>query len=295
MERQFILPEPRYLKIGDFVISFLCNDGECDQKIPLSGCVFYCDSAKEPDFCYILDRTGSAPKRQELLFGSYDFMHPCHVWKSKDGSLEWSWEEDKDRLLQDFHISPDWKSWTLLADNTDTEGARAFTSLEPIFSYAILAHDAIQFHGVVMEYHGKGIVVTAPSGVGKTTHTRMWRDHENALILNGDRALCRKSDGKWYAYGSPWFGSSGEYINRKVELSAVVVLEQAKENAAEQIEPFQAALNLMERVFAPDWEPERMGMAISLIDDIVGKVPVIRLKCLPDLGAVQVLKDQLSL
>ena len=68
-----------------------------------------------------------------------------------------------------------------------------------MFPYAVLNHHACVLHGVVMEYEGKGILVTAPAGTGKTTHTRMWRDWKHALILNGDRA----SAGSWRAFGMP--------------------------------------------------------------------------------------------
>ena len=47
------------------------------------------------------------------------------------------------------------------------------------------------------------------------------QDHKNALILNGDRCLCRKKHDVWYAYGMPWSGSSGEYINRRVPFGQV--------------------------------------------------------------------------
>ena len=64
-------------------------------------------------------------------------------------------------------------------------------------------------HGVLMEWQGKGIILTASSGTGKTTHARLWREYENALIINGDRVLIRKEEGQWYAFGTPWSGSSG--------------------------------------------------------------------------------------
>ena len=56
------------------------------------------------------------------------------------------------------------------------------------------------------------------------------QDHKNALILNGDRCLCRKKHDVWYAYGMPWSGSSGEYINRRVPISCIVCLNRGLYN-----------------------------------------------------------------
>ena len=81
----------------------------------------------------------------------------------------------------------------------------------------------------------------------------MWRERENALIINGDRCLCRKLDGRWYAYGMPWSGSSGEYINRRVPITAIVCLKQAPENAVRRMNPFEGTLAMMQRIFAPVW------------------------------------------
>ena len=126
--------------------------------------------------------------------------------------------------------------------------------------------------------------------MGKTTHARLWRDHENALILNGDRSLCRRIDGKWYAYGMPWCGSSGEYINRRVPISCIVELRRGETNRVEDVSPFDAAMYLLERIYAPVWEPELRETAVDRCQELGSSIPVVRLYCRPDPESVQVLK-----
>lgn len=145
-------------------------------------------------------------------------------------------------------------------------------------------------YSMELEYEGRGILVTARSGVGKTTHTRMWRDYENALILNGDRSLCRRKDGKWYAYGMPWCGSSGEYINRCVPVSCIVQLVRGETNRVEEVSPFDASVYLLQRILAPVWEMELRENAIDFCQEIGSSIPILRLSCCPDYESVQVLK-----
>jgi hypothetical protein len=38
----------------------------------------------------------------------------------------------------------------------------------------IAEYDAVVFHGAVLSYRGRAYAFTARSGVGKTTHTRLW-------------------------------------------------------------------------------------------------------------------------
>ena len=145
-----------------------------------------------------------------------------------------------------------------------------------------------------MEYNGKGVIISAPSGTGKTTHARMWRDTQRALIINGDRALCRKIDGKWTGFGMPWCGTSGEYINRSIQIDAIVVLEQAKENSVEKLDILQAFNHMMQNITAPTWEKKLLNKAMDCLEDMVNEIPVYKLKCTPDIEAVEVLKKEIN-
>ena len=163
-----------------------------------------------------------------------------------------------------------------------------------MFAYALLKRDAGVFHGVVMEHEGKGILVMAASGVGKTTHTRLWRDYKNALILNGDRCLVRKCSDGWYAYGSPWSGSSGEYINRKVKITCIVCLHQDKTNHVTRDSEYQNAVHLMQRVFAPRWTGELQNRALDMCIEMAGAIPVLQLHCRPDVESTDVLLEAIQ-
>lgn len=126
--------------------------------------------------------------------------------------------------------------------------------------------------------------------LGISTHTRMWRDYKSALIINGDRCLCRKKDDVWYAYGMPWSGSSGEYINRRVPISCIVNLNRGKENTVRKLSVFDGTLRLMQRVFAPAWPGEMQNKAFDYCEELASEIPVLDFYCRPDLESVEVLE-----
>lgn len=219
------------------------------------------------------------------------------IYEDKHKNLTWTLRKssNKENILV-YKINNKWDKWDLIYDATKTNGKYAFEYLHQIFSYSVLNHGGIVLHGVLMEYNGRGIIISAPSGTGKTTHARLWRDNENALIINGDRALCGKDDdsGKWTGYGMPWCGTSGEYINRKVPISAIVVLERDDENSIEKLEILDGFIHMLPNVIAPNWEEKLMNNAVDMLQDMIENIPVYKLKCRPDLDAVKVLKAEID-
>lgn len=293
MEFNILTKLPLNLKIGNFNINFTRNTEGTDSWIPFNGMAFYQPGEHEPDFTYTIDNV-EKDNSGKLLYGSPINNLPTSIYRRDSGCYDWSVCNNVFKTLVSFRISPDWKNITLVEDNTDSNGENAFQEFGRIFSYAVLNHEACVLHGVVMEHEGRGILVTAASGVGKSTHTRMWRDNENALIINGDRCLCRKIDGKWYAYGMPWAGTSGEYINRRVPITAIVALKRGEQNETRRMSVFESAIYLMQRVFAPKWRCEMQTNALDLTQNMAETLPVIELKCRPDLESVAVLKKAIS-
>ncbi|MDO5409733.1 MAG: hypothetical protein Q4F21_04680 [Lachnospiraceae bacterium] len=279
-----VLDKP-VMVIGEF--SIVCFD--LQEQIPYSGMLFYsltkCNIDFQLNVAYVEpDNSG------KLLFGSSDFYIPTFLYQRLQGHYDWIVKKHDGTAELSFRISPDWTKFTLYEDETGTQGERAFREFGSLFSYAVLNHHACVLHGVVMEYEGMGILVTAASGTGKTTHTRMWRDRESALIINGDRCLCRKVDGKWYAYGMPWAGSSGEYINRKVPINVIVSLKQDSYNHVRRMNVFEGSIYLMQRIFAPMWPGEMQNRAFDMCEELGAEIPMLELSCLPDFEAVDVLK-----
>lgn len=284
------------INVGEWKINIL--DGVIEnRKNYLPSCIraFSANEKKEFDFSLKVKLGTNLEVSDNVIITKFEIgLRPYWVYKINEYKYLWVLKNNQLKNQIIYSISIDWKEIEILYDKTRSEGTLAFNYLGNIFAYSILNYGGIMLHGVIMEHKGKGIIISASSGIGKTTHARMWRDYKDALILNGDRALCRKRDGKWYAYGSPWCGSSGEYINRKVPIAAIVLLERGEINEVEKISPFEGALGLIPRAFAPTWEENLMCKALDTIDDIVKDIPVLKLKCRPDLEAVEVLEKAIE-
>ena len=152
--------------------------------------------------------------------------------------------------------------------------------------------DCLMLHASFIRQQGRGILFTAPSGTGKSTQAELWKMYENAEILNGDRAAVRKSHGCWQAYGLPYAGSSGIYRNESAELSAVVVLRQAKENRIRRMKPLEIIQNLYPETTVHHWESDFVEKALTVLTELAKEVPFYLLECLPNRNAVRLLKEK---
>lgn len=247
------------------------------------------DLFEQPDFSFAVSVKEKGSSRN-LLFQEDECSYPTRMYQLSCGEYECTFQNLADGGAQTYRIARDGKRILLTEDTVEDGGYMLFHRMGSLFHIILLSREACVFHGVVMEYRGMGILVMASAGTGKTTHTDMWERREGARIINGDRCLCRRLDGIWYAYGMPWAGSSGKIQNRKVRVCAVVMLERGQHNHVERLSGFEAELYLLQRIFAPVSRGTLQENAFQYAQDIAEKIPVFKLMCRPDEEAVEVLK-----
>lgn len=159
--------------------------------------------------------------------------------------------------------------------------------------YLLLPFRTLIFHAAYIGYQGRGILFTAPSGIGKSTQAELWRVHRDAQVLNGDKAGVRL-EGVPTVHGVPFAGTSGICVNRSLPLGAVAVLSQAPVNSARRLGPGEAAAALCPNLFADHTVPEEWRQALNLLLDLVSAVPVYALACTPDVRAVEALEQAME-
>jgi hypothetical protein len=157
--------------------------------------------------------------------------------------------------------------------------------LESVCAYRKLCmglpiRDAMLMHGSVIECGGKGIAFLARSGVGKTTHTMLWKQvyGDQVRIINGDKPILRFFDRDVYAYGTPWAGKENLQINGRVKLTDICLIQRGKENAVFPIDPAQHLGVLMQQILLPA-DPLAAEKTLELLDRLLEVCKVWVIQC----------------
>lgn len=190
----------------------------------------------------------------------------CHTGSNVPYAIYQEMDEKHVRILADEKIRQALEIETLFVSMLALEKRE-------IFAGAMVLHSAYIVH------EGQAILFTAPSETGKSTQAGLWEKYRGARQVNGDCSLLRKIDGVWYACGWPTCGSSQICHDEHYPIRAVVVLFQAKENTVAPLRGFKALRPVMEQIKINMWNGRFQEEALTLIEDLVTKVPVFHQGC----------------
>lgn len=148
-------------------------------------------------------------------------------------------------------------------------------------------------HCAYLEYQGKAMLFSAPSGTGKTTQAGLWEQYRGSRTVNGDKALLEYDGKAWTANGWPVCGTSEVCENKKLPIGCIVMLSQAKLNQAWRLRPAEAFTSLYGQITMNRWEREGLVKNLDLLERLVGKVPIYHLACDISEDAVKTLEQEL--
>ncbi|MBR0414915.1 MAG: hypothetical protein IJI67_07580 [Clostridia bacterium] len=161
----------------------------------------------------------------------------------------------------------------------------SFGLLESLAAYREICNRAFKYdcmfmHCSAIAYKGNGILFTAPSGTGKSTHSALWRRHfgEAVQMVNDDKPLLRFYDDRIDVCGTPWDGKHRRSNNIAVPVKAIFVLAQAPENRVRKATAREALYHILNQTIRPE-DPALMGKVLDFCQRLLQSVPVYYLEC----------------
>ncbi len=153
---------------------------------------------------------------------------------------------------------------------------------------AMPAWDTLLFHSSAIAVDGVGYLFAAPSGTGKSTHARLWREllGDRARMINDDKPLLRIAENGVMVFGTPWNGKHRLGENSSVPLRAVCFLTQAKDNAIRRVDRNEIYFTLFDQIYRPR-NAEMLAKSMVLIDRLCAQTPFYRLECNMELDAAR--------
>lgn len=167
---------------------------------------------------------------------------------------------------------------------TDDEALATYMESGVQFYGHLLRFQGMLLHASAVAMDGKAYLFSGPSGMGKSTHTRLWQQQfgDAAQVFNDDKPALRLLDGHWYAYGTPWCGKDGINQNRKVPLGGICFLKRGDENRIRRLPAAEAVPLIYGQTMYRLHKQENALRLMSAVDALVRRIPIFELECLPD-------------
>ena len=153
-------------------------------------------------------------------------------------------------------------------------------TIHRLLAEKLVWQNVLLMHGSALCMDGEAIIFSAPSGTGKSTHARLWRETfgDRVWMINDDKPLLRIEDGRATVYGSPWNGKHRLGRNASAPLKAIVFLNRGEENRIEPLEKAEAFPLLMRQCFHSR-DPAAAGRILEMETALLSEASFFRLWC----------------
>ena len=169
-------------------------------------------------------------------------------------------------------------------------------------------------HMAVLEYQGLAWAFAAPSGVGKSTHLRLWKESfgDDVTIINGDKPLFKldsatQISGNQHSdtaettdindavtnhhptitvYGSPWAGKEGWHTNMCAPLVGICFLTRGTQDKCRRIDANVALPRALKQIYMPTNTSSAL-LTLDFLDVLMHEVPLFELSCTMSKNAVK--------
>ncbi len=206
------------------------------------------------------------------------------LFKKLASSFEYFGERDTDIVLDvsDLYIENIHKRMVM---GSSIEQAEVF-ALSCCFNREITKFNALLIHSSAIIYKGNAYLFAAESGVGKSTHTRLWNTAfgDDISYINDDKYVIRCFDGGCFAFGTPFDGGSKIANNVSAPLKAIVFLSRGESNSICRADNMDIVKNLYFHT-ALHFGKKQAEDVLDCIDTLIKNVDFYNLCCNTDISA----------
>ena len=169
----------------------------------------------------------------------------------------------KEDLENEKHISEDGKVYA------NEEISALYRKIANIF----IEKGIIVAHGSSFKVSSCGFLVTARSGVGKSTHVGLLKEYlkDELVYINDDKPLIEVND-DIVIHSSPWNGKERRGNNTYAPLKAIIFLNRGTSNTFRKIENnSEIYFRLMTQIYLP-LDKSKREKALKIIDILLKKI-----------------------
>lgn len=230
--------------------------------------------------------------------GLFDVGGSNHgVYRTSNGGYQFNVFDTTDHLCSQMLSTPDFKICHIkVYDGTKSQKHYGLNNcMMMAYAFATATMDTLLIHSSVIRCAGKGYLMTAPSGTGKSTHTHLWYTTiPDCDLMNDDNPIIRILDGQAIVYGSPWSGKTPCYRNIQAPIGGIVRIKQCPENSIRRLGTIEAFTMLLPACSSMKWDARVYNGICDSITKFIQTCRMWELGCLPNSEAAILCHETIS-
>lgn len=271
----------RYYRVGDHPLSIcFARDDEADQLLP-SFARFRLDTPPSDPLLLRVDVDDRLPwDEPHHEVGHFDSAGNMYgVYLRADGGYQYEINDIQGVLCARVTTDATF-GHVAVALVGETPAQRHFglnNTLMLAYAFAAADRQTLLMHASVIRQGGRGYLMTAPSGTGKSTHARLWRERfgPRVTMVNDDKPLLGLGAGGVTVYGSPWDGKHRLSSNIALPLKALCLLRRGERNEIRPVTAREALPALLRQAY----RPEALARVLPLVTRLAEAAPLYELRC----------------
>ena len=186
-----------------------------------------------------------------------------------------------------IRINPDFDGGLYALPDNCTAEDREYIYSSAAFCQEIIPHGRFFLHASAVVLDGEAYLFSAPSGMGKSTHTALWlKRFQGSYILNDDKPVIFPENERVTVWGTPFAGKTDLQVNLGVPLRAVCFLKQGNENSITRIDSERAIALTLNNTYRPK-NAEEMNLLLDMIEKVVERADIFEMSCRNESAAAE--------
>ena len=214
--------------------------------------------------------------------------------------------------IREAHMTSDGRFAQIYVNGLDKEKTKEelFHAIRHFFLFFAQRQGFFAIHSASILYRDQVWLFSGHSGMGKSTHTNLWKEQFGTEIINGDLNLIGWSNGEQtnigqsvdksgskghpIVYGMPWRGTSGIASTKSYPLGGIVLLGRSDNDHFESLTNDQKIVRVMQRMISPVWTEDMLETNLKCAAKLAKEVPIYYLLCTKEPSAAYVMKARID-
>ena len=214
--------------------------------------------------------------------------------------------------IREAHMTSDGRFAQIYVNGLDKEKTKEelFHAIRHFFLFFAQRQGFFAIHSASILYRDQVWLFSGHSGMGKSTHTNLWKEQFGTEIINGDLNLIGWSNGEQtnigqsvdkpcskghpIVYGMPWCGTSGIASTKSYPLGGIVLLGRSDNDHFEPLTNDQKIVRVMQRMISPVWTEDMLETNLKCAAKLAKEVPIYYLLCTKEPSAAYVMKARID-